>query len=252
MRLLHNKKAINLVGMIIMLLGFFVLLAFFSRILFAAVPESDSNGLACHTLIGMKRVSTVASGGSINAVTQRCYTINAEIPGDNKISNSFQIEKLFADEIENAWWMIHEGSEPAMWDQDSWRFLDAPKACVILKTIIYQKEDRLDYVIDKNEFFRFLNEETSVIEEGGNTWTYIEYIQSYGRNPAIFQIVSKTHESGTNWDLLVPGNEYAIAVESGGGRFDPTDSGDTNTVYFGLKEDVMAKDCIESVPDELS
>jgi len=284
--LFRNKKGLSVAAIIGGIVAFLVLLSVYNT-LFAATTNTIDQEMRCRQLIGAKKLSKDSTNGAINLFTEQCVTIKKTIPDNHKVSNSEQIKKLFADEIKKSWWMVHEGSLDAMWDDDTWRILDAPEKCIILKSILYQGDGKL-YSINKSDFKQFLLSKIAKEDDLGNQWTYYQYVQNYGSNPASLILVpdsttvknlkdypsfavysyvfnfetggvissivdnAATIVSGDEIfveNYLLPGARYAIAVKSGGGRLTLAE-GNKNTLYFGLERDIENMGCVYSVPDE--
>lgn len=192
-----------------------------------------------------------------NFVRADCKTLFIDIPGKHDVTNSYQMKKLFADEIKLSWRMVHEGSVKGMWDQRDWRISKSDAKCIILKEITYQENSKANYIINKNDFFNFLYDEIGKTDDQGTKWTYLEYIQSYGKNPATFALLpeeknAKDGQLATNTPYLIPGKNYAIAISSGTNKIFNQKEYSTNHVLFGPLDIVKKEGCLESLPDEVN
>ena len=179
---------------------------------FASAP--DVTGQNCRTLIGLKKAESNVLGDSINAIRTNCQTIYTEIPGDHRVAHPEHLQKLFADEIERAWFIVHEGTVSDMWAETTFGAFGTTKEmnCFIIESITYEGKRRRDYVVDMEEFRLFLDENEAFVEEGV-PWTTTQYIQSYG-GTAHLALVPKNASLESINNFLKPGEVYAIAIAS--------------------------------------
>lgn len=206
-----DKKASGyFLGIMVILIGALVLLSFTGKI-FSSTPDVD--GENCRLLIGLKGTQSKILGDSINLIKKNCQTNYQSIPGSQRISNPDHLKKLFADKIERAWFIVHEGTVKAMWDPSVFgRFGTEDKQCVILYALTYEGKTRRDYVVSLKDFETFAATETAV-KQDDNTWTLTQYIQSYGA-PAHLVLIPKNVSQEARDEFLKSGNVYAIAVAS--------------------------------------
>ena len=207
---MDKKAAGYFLGIMVILIGSVVLLGFTAK-MFAAAPDTD--GENCRLLIGLKKTESSVLGDSINAIKSNCQTNYVDIPGNQRVSHPDHLKKLFADKIERAWFIVHEGTVDAMWDTNTFGvFGTDDKQCVILYSITYEGRTRRDYIVSMKEFESFASTEVAVKQEG-NTWTLMQYIQSYGA-PAHLVLIPRDNTPEAYLEFLKPGEVYAIAIAS--------------------------------------
>lgn len=218
-----DKRGVSIPGIIMILLSFLVLVVVGVN-MFGALPNND-DGEACYVLMGAKKVESTFLGDSINVIQKNCPTIQTTLPGDKKATHQDQVMKAFADKIERAWFIVHEGSITAMWDTNMLGAFgtltgDCQK-CIITYAINYDGKMTEPYVISKGDFTNFLTTQPA-FETDGIQWTYLDYIQSFGPDPSHLYLVSKKENPedeeellGQNKQFLIPGKRYAIAIAEG-------------------------------------
>lgn len=207
---MDKKAAGYFLGIMVILIGTLVLLATTGK-LFGSVPDTD--GENCRLLIGLKDKESTILGDSINTIKTNCQTNYQSIPGNQRVSHPDHLQKLFADKIERAWFIVHEGTVDAMWDTNTFGvFGTDDKQCVILYALTYEGRTRRDYVVSLDEFQTFTATDVAVKQDGA-TWTLTQYVQSYGA-PAHLFLIPKDNTQEARDEFLKSGNVYAIAIAS--------------------------------------
>jgi len=206
-----DKKASGyILGIMVILISAVVLLSTTGK-LFASTP--DTSGENCRLLIGLKGSESDLLGDSIHLIRKNCQTIYADVPGSQRVSNPEHLEKLFADKIERAWYIVHEGTVNDMWNTDLFgKFGTEDKQCVILYALTYKGKTRRDYVVSLDDFQIFAATKVAV-KQDSSTWTLMQYIQSYGA-PAHLLLIPKNTSQEARDEFLKSGNVYAIAIAS--------------------------------------